>query len=166
MELPEPILDRVWRKTARGDQPGPTAVVADLPERSRHSARRWAGRSVLLLASASLFLVLAGFLFGPNLGFTDGQPLAANTNINSNLNPDLAMLFEDVGIPTGKDRTIYLSEICMSTNDGTRISTVVDALLRSDSVSGTSSLADSCAQSLAPAGKVTWSKGGVSSCAG
>ncbi len=113
-----------------------------------------------LVLAAALWAVwfLATYMFGPGLGFDNGQVLAANPNVNTDLNPEIARRFAAVGVTVNPDHTVWLSDVCAATAGGTRVSAEMTEVLRNERVGAPGDLAAACATPMVPAGKVSWSE--------
>ena len=152
--LPAPLWEWLWLKSARGERPG-------VPEEPRFEGSRrdriLDGTVTVLVAlgAAGLVWVLGSFLFGPGLGLRNGHLLRPNPNVNADLSPDLAKRFAALGVSVGSDQTVWLSDVCATTQGSQRLDAALAALLRERGVSVPADLAGACAAPLAPAAKVS-----------
>lgn len=118
--------------------------------------RVWYGMVIAVTLWAVWFL--ATFMFGPGLGFENGRVLAANPNVNTDLDPEIARQFAAFGVTANPDQTVWLSDVCAATAGGTQVSAELAALVRNERVGAPDDLAAACAVPMAPAGKVAWSE--------
>ncbi|MCL6540826.1 MAG: ABC transporter permease subunit [Roseiflexus sp.] len=140
-----------------GDHPGPRVEPQPSPRPiDRAIDRIW----YALVIAAALWAVwfLATYMFGPGLGFDNGRVLAANPNVNTDLNPEIARRFAAVGVTVNPDHTVWLSDVCAATAGGTRVSAEMAEVLRDERVGAPGDLAAACATPMVPAGKVSWSE--------
>ncbi|MDW8055067.1 MAG: ABC transporter permease, partial [Anaerolineae bacterium] len=65
-----------------------------------------------LVIAGTLWAVwfLATYMFGPGLGFENGRVLAANPNVNTDLDPEIARQFAAFGVTVNPDQTVWLSD--------------------------------------------------------
>lgn len=154
-QLPRPLWEWLWLKSARGHRPG---VALEPPPRLRLRTRLADLGFNLLIALGSLALVggLLGYLLGPGLGFRDGQMLRPNPNLNTQLSPKIAQRFAALGIAPGADGSVWLSQLCAVSRGGQALSSGLKALLDTPGVWAPANLAAACQAPLAPAGKVAW----------
>lgn len=139
------------------EDPGPRVEVRPDPRPiDRLIDGVWYGLVIAVTLWAVWFL--ATYMFGPGLGFGNGRVLAANPNVNSGLNPEIARQFAAFGVRANPDQTVWLSEVCAATADGTQVSAGLAGLLRDERVGAPEDLAAACATPMAPAGKVSWSE--------
>ncbi|MGH2549644.1 MAG: ABC transporter permease subunit, partial [Thermomicrobiales bacterium] len=109
----------------------------------------------LVTATLILIALFAHFLFGPSLGFGDGEIERANANLNARLDPATAARFEQAGVKTGGDQTVYLSNVCAISDNGANISSSLAQALATGGVENPHSLTSACAQPMVDAGNVS-----------
>ncbi|MCS6882555.1 MAG: ABC transporter permease subunit [Oscillochloridaceae bacterium] len=137
------------------EDPGPRVEMSAEPRPiDRIIDRIWYALVIAVTLWAVWFL--ATYMFGPGLGFGDGQVLAANPNVNRGLDPEIARQFAAFGVTANPDQTVWLSDVCAATAGGTQVSASLAGLLRDERVGAPEDLAAACAIPMAPAGKVAW----------
>jgi NitT/TauT family transport system permease protein len=157
---PAPVAELLWQLTAAGDRSGRSITVpAAIRRHDRAVDRLW--NLLIVAAMVAMVFILARFMFGRDLGFGGGEILAPNTNLNVDLDPEVAARFRAAGVAVGADRTVYLSNVCNASSGGTEQGAALAEALRADGVAAPDDLAAACAQRLAPAGKVAWSELGA-----
>lgn len=139
------------------EDPGPRVEMSAEPRPiDRIIDRIWYALVIAVTLWAVWFL--ATYMFGPGLGFGDGQVLAANPNVNTDLDPEIARQFAAFGVTVNPDQTVWLSDVCAATVGGTQVSASLAGPLRDERVGAPEDLAAACAIPMAPAGKVAWSE--------
>jgi NitT/TauT family transport system permease protein len=154
--LPAPVLDRISLATSRRARPVKSPKEASALGRRGTKSFDAIWKLGLLIVSLGLAVFVAQYLFGPELGFANGQPLDPNPNLNVKFDTSVASAFARAGVPVGPDQTVYLSDVCAVSNGGQEPSTLLTAALASDGVSAPSALPAACAKSFVPRGKIAW----------
>jgi NitT/TauT family transport system permease protein len=117
----EPLGEHLSLATSRKDRPGrPLEPPVVGRRRVALADRLW--NALVVVAGLGLSYVLAGYLFGPGLGFAGGRMLHANPNLNVDLAPELAAEFRREGVEVGADQTVWLSSLCAATGGGRVVS--------------------------------------------
>lgn len=153
--LPGRVL-RLLPRRSTYEHSGPR-VEPQIERRSRDRLFDRVWYAIVLTGAIAALWTLAIYMFGPSLGFGNGGVLAANPNINAGLSPEIAQRFAAAGVQTNPDQTVWLSDLCAATDNGTTTSAEMSTLLRAPEVNVPQDLVLACATPMVPAGKVAWS---------
>ncbi|GCE45800.1 NitT/TauT family transport system permease protein [Thermosporothrix hazakensis] len=151
--FPATLFERVTLSTGRGDRPG---KPLEQPATTRRSARwtdaLWNG--VILLGFVAFAWMLAHYMLGPSLGFANGRLLQPNPNLNTGMTPEVARQFQQAGVTVGQDQTVYLSNVCAASKQGTQISPALNMTLHASGVATPANLQVRCAEAMTEPGQV------------
>ncbi|MGC4106541.1 MAG: ABC transporter permease subunit [Thermomicrobiales bacterium] len=158
-EIPNPLVEWVSQKTASGNRTG-RPIESQAERRRRVQVLDTIWMITILVAGAILVGILANYMFGPGFGIRGEEILAANPNLNQALDPEVAAQFRAADVVVGTDKTVYLSNVCEASANGSESSTALTDALQTPGIDRPGDLVTACSVARVPAGKVSWSDAG------
>ncbi|GAC1353906.1 MAG: hypothetical protein NVS4B8_17430 [Herpetosiphon sp.] len=155
--LPAALWERLSLATSRRDRPG-KPIVQRTELRRKDAVLNWTVNLLIPLISLGLLFILGRFIFGPSLGFANGRLLAPNVNVNIARDPALAAPFQAADVTVGTDQTVYMSNLCAASANGTAVSPALATALKSDGVAAPTDLRSACTATFTAAGNVALSE--------